>query len=492
MSQLVSQNPWWRNASNIERDRHIILITESEVAWTPRIKHYIDLDSKLIFTLRGPRQVGKTTLVKLFIKGLLENEIEPRRIFYWTCDLIESPQKLVEIIQQYLGFSRRHENEIRYIFLDEISAIKDWQRGIKYLYDTGELENVTVLMTGSHNLDIRKAAERLPGRRGPNARSVDKILLPMKFAEYIETRSEYLSGKIRYLDLLSFQRRRSLVEQLAKGQIPDEITELMMDFSEIQILFDEYLLTGGVITAINDYVELGYIRPETYSTYVQATIGDMMRWNKRETYLAQLIRRIIDSLGSQVSWRALQKNTDIGSQNTVAEYIDVLKSSFVLTPVYVIDRNKKMPNYGMDKKINFHDPFIFHSLNGWVKQSPYHQEALNFLNSDKKPIFVESVVADHLIRFAFALNPIDEFEPTMHVMYSKDKKSEVDFILKFDDSYIPIEVKYRSSFNRRDINGLYNFTKSQKEYSGIVLTHDLLSAEKDVTAIPTSLFLCLC
>lgn len=492
MSQLVSQNPWWQDASNIETDRHIVQISESEVKWTPRIRHFIDLNSKSIFTLRGPRQVGKTTLVKLFIKELLEEEVEPRRIFYWTCDLIESPKKLVEIIQQFLKFSRRHENDIRYIFLDEISAIKDWQRGIKHLYDTGELENITVLMTGSHNLDIRKAAERLPGRRGPNARSVDKILLPMKFAEYLDTRSEYLSRKIRHLNLLSFKRRKAIVEQLAKGQIPDEISELMMDFSEIQTLFDEYLLTGGVITAINDYVKLGHIRPETYSMYVQATIGDMMRWNKRETYLVQLIRRVIDSLGSQVSWRALQKNTDIGSQNTVAEYIDVLKSSFVLTPIYKIDRNKRMPNYGADKKINFHDPFIFHALNGWVKQVPYHQEALNFLNSDKKPIFVESVVSDHLIRFAFALNPIDEFEPTMHVMYSKDKKSEVDFVLKFDSHYIPIEVKYRSSYNRRDINGLYNFIKSQREYSGIVLTRDLLSIEKDVTAIPTSLFLCLC
>jgi len=43
----------------------------------------LDLSTFHIYTLRGPRQVGKTTLLKLMIKRLLDNpEIEKEQVFY--------------------------------------------------------------------------------------------------------------------------------------------------------------------------------------------------------------------------------------------------------------------------------------------------------------------------------------------------------------------------------------------------------------------------
>jgi len=74
-------------------------------------------------------------------------------------------------------------------------------------------------------------------------------------------------------------------------------------------------------------------------------------------------------------------------------------------------------------------------------------------------------------------------------MYWKSKKNEVDFVLKYVSGYLPIEVKYRSSFSRREINGVYSFTSRDSEYRGLVITRDLLSEEKGVTAIPAHIFL---
>ncbi|MDH5200432.1 MAG: ATP-binding protein [Candidatus Bathyarchaeota archaeon] len=449
----------------------------------------MDMDSDNIYTLRGPRQVGKTTLLKLIIRDLIREGVNPRRIFYWTCDLIEGPKALVDLVEGFLDFTRNFADERRYVFLDEISAVKDWQRGIKYLYDTGRLHNCTVILTGSHSLDIRRAAERLPGRRGTQAGSVDKVLLPMKFSEYVETKDEDVKHLVDRLDLKKQSTRRELIDDVAKGEIPRILDELSLYSNEILRHLENYLITGGILLAVNDYERHGVISQGTYHTYVQSTIGDIQRWGKSEVYLAQLLERLIETQSSQVSWRSLRKGTDIGHESTVSDYVDVLKSSFILCPLYVIDRSKGGPRYSSEKKIHFRDPFIFHALNSWVRQTPSYETAMNYLAGEGRAKLIESIICDHLIRLAYTYFPIDDFEPTRSLMYWKSKKNEVDFVLKYKSGYLPIEVKYGSSFSRRDINGVYSFTSFNSEYRGIVITRDLLSDDKGVMAIPAHIFL---
>jgi len=489
---LSNQNPWWANPNAISTDPHIIKFQECPVQWTPRIRHFFDLQSDGVYTLRGPRQVGKTTLLKLIIKSLLERGVHPRRIFYWSCDLIEGPKELVNHLEGYLDSTRNLMNERLYVLLDEISAVRDWQRGIKHLFDIGKLRNCTVIMTGSHSLDIRRAAERLPGRRGTVAGVADKILVPMKFGEYVETRNEEIKNLLQTLNLIALENRKSILMELAKGNIPQQVQELALHSQVLSTLLDDYLLTGGIIQAISDYLLQGRIRPETFSTYVQVTLGDLTRWHKKEAYLAQLLRRIMETLTTQVSWQTLKRDTDIGHVNTVAEYVDVLQSSFVLCPIYPLDRSKKSPMYEKDKKIHFLDPFIFHALRGWVNQTPAYEEAISFLrNSENKSKLVECLVCDHLIRLAFNLNPTDDFIPSMNVFYWKSEQKEVDYVLDLEREYLPIEVKYQSSISRENLNSIYSFLRTQSTYRGIVVTKDLLSAERGVVMIPVHIFLCL-
>ena len=491
MSSLLTQNPWWENPENIETDRSIQKYEESTVKWTPRIKHFIELDTEAIYTLRGPRQVGKTTLLKLIIRELLHKGISPRRILYYSCDLVDSPSRLAEIIESYLQATEHITDNYRYIFLDEISAVKDWQRGIKHLHDLGKFKKICVLMTGSHNLDIRRASERLPGRRGNHTtNTLDKVLLPMKFAEYIDARDKELQDILQSLGLRKFEKRKQIIEDLAKGEIAPEVKQISLYMDKISKYLDDYLLTGGIATAVNDYVNYGEITENTYRTYIDVTIGDFLRWDNSQIYLAQILRAINETLCSQVSWRTLEKKTDIGSPNTVAKYVDVLKSGFVLNPFYVLDRNKGTPNYSKDKKIHYADPFIFHALRGWINQTPAYKQAVDYIR-ENKPKLIESIVGDHLIRFAYSINPSDNFEPALNVMYWKDKKNEVDFIVKNGGEYMPFEVKYTSSYNSDEINGLYNFTKHGTKYTGIVITKDLLKTVHNITAIPAPLLLLL-
>lgn len=491
IQKLARHHPWWLDKKSIQEDNDLRKKKASRIDWSPRLKFFFKLDEDAIYTLRGPRQVGKTTFVKAMIEELLESGIQGRRMFYWTCELVSGSKELVSILESYIEWARESFDDRLFIFLDEISSVKDWQKGIKYLVDTGTLQNCSVLLTGSHSLDIRKASERLPGRRGIVEGVLDKILLPMKFAEYIDVRNKKLRDVIRSLGLLSRTGRQHVLFQLAKAIIPNEIKELSLYSSELSRLFEDYLITGGIAPAIDSYISKGMIPSNVYETYVSVMLGDAMRWQKKEVYMAQILRRVIESLSSQVSWKSLWKQTDLGSHHTVAEYVDVLESSFVLSCIYRLDKNKGVPYFGKAKKIHFQDPFIFHALRGWSFSLPHYESSIEFLGDvGDRAKLVESVVCNHLIRLAFGLSPSSEYEYVNKVTYWQSKHiREVDFIVRVNDKFLPIEVKYKSDFNRTELFGLYGFIKGGSSYRGIVITKDLLKVKGNITFIPNYLFL---
>ena len=89
-----------------------------------------------IYTLRGPRQVGKTTMLKLMIKRLLDNpQISKEQVLYYSSDNIDSYKEIIELLETYFAFINGLPNppERAFIFLDEITGIKQWQKGLNIL-----------------------------------------------------------------------------------------------------------------------------------------------------------------------------------------------------------------------------------------------------------------------------------------------------------------------------------------------------------------------
>ena len=165
MDELLFQNPWWKDKKNIENDINIKKLKKCKYTYKPQLFKAADLKSDAVYTLRGARQVGKTTLVKLIIKDLLGRNVNPRNIFYYSMDLVKDDKELFEIFvswhQIVKGGSKR-----KYIFFDEATFVQNWEKSIKHIVDTFGLENKTFILTGSSAIDLRKGSERLPGRRG--------------------------------------------------------------------------------------------------------------------------------------------------------------------------------------------------------------------------------------------------------------------------------------------------------------------------------------
>lgn len=481
----------------IRRDMKIAGLDGLMVSWKPRIAYTFNFSKDLVYSLRGPRQVGKTTLIKLQIKQKLDEGVSPYNILYYAFDVDTTPKDLVNVIKEYLDNTERLRKDSRcYIFLDEVSAVKDWQRGIKRLWDQGRLANCTVVATGSNTIDIRMSSERLPGRRGTSNDTLDKIMLPMMFSEFMAAIDEDIKDLLKSHGLTAARVRHMHFKKILDLDLDLGIEQLMPYVPMLNRYLEDYLLTGGTPRVVNEYLERGFVKEGTFKMYLDAILGDLRHLNRNSSTFKQICRSVISAIGSTSSWRSLQKNTDIGSQDTVASYVDTLQNMFILSVFYQYSTESKRGLFRKNKKIHFHDPFYFHVLNGWVGGDlPSFDAASRHLDEDaNRGAMVEGVVANHLARLAFNISPKKQnFEYSDILFYWKyGKDREVDFV--YSDgagTEVPIEVKFQNRISARDLDGLINFKRLTGQSNAILLSKDKLSLENEYVAIPVSLFLLL-
>ncbi len=493
-------NPWWRDPENIQDDKKIKEWEESERKYDPRLRHVIrydfDPENTVVYTLRGPRQVGKTTLVKLQIRDFLSKGVHPWNILYYSLDLADTKQDVVDLVEIYLKISRRARGNRRsYLFLDEASSVTDWQKGIKWLVDSDKLKNCTIMATGSQAINLRNATERLPGRKGTINDSYDKILLPMKFAEYASLLNNDIRELINENKLLSFRNREEIFKKLLTGEVDHRIEKLNAYQNEINDLLSDYMLTGGIPKIINELVKTNTIHESIYTNYLESIIGQWSELGKNETLLKQFSGAVIKSLTNHSSWTSLSKESALGSPNTAQDYAYSLHDLFVLSIIHHYGDQKKIPMIQKDRKFYFHDPFFLHIFNRLMSPNENFDTSIKYLEDEmNQSRVVEGIVADHLIRWAFSMSKKKQtYDYYNHVFYWKDDKNrEVDFILYDGDSIeVPIEVKYRNRLDLKELAPMVNFLSKTDNEKGLVLSKTLFDIKSEYVIIPTSLFLLL-
>ena len=492
-SELLEYNPWWKDETAIEEDPQITAWKQSSLQWDPRIRKTLQAED-FVYSLRGPRQTGKTTLAKLEIQRALQM-VPKWNVMYYSFELENSPRDVINVINEYFSRAKHDEKKRHFIYLDEVSNIKNWQKAIKKLKDQGKLKNCTVLTTGSHSIDLRHATELLPGRRGiPTSETLDKVLLPMKFGEYVPTIYKSLGKEISDRSLISAKNCLSMIRGLADGRMDNALLEMSAFQNELDRCLDDYLITGGVPTPANEFLKNGFVQGSVYQTYVDYVTGDLRRAGKDTSYMVQLIPNVIRSVSNPVSWGSLKEDSDIGSNQTVEEYVKTLSDMFVLSIFYRYNSGEDRPKFDGLKKIFLQDPFFFHALNGHISQKDPYEYSIKLLDdAGFKGRLVEQTVANHCVRMAFDMvRKKIGFDYQSSVFYWKSKnKREVDFVVRDGDSLIPIEVKYQNNIKKDDFYGLIDFKKATKTKRGIIITKNDLRVENEAVLIPASLFLLL-
>lgn len=493
LSDLGEENPWWQDPSAIEADKHVVEWEQTRLRWLPPVIGDFTLDKDAVYTLRGARQIGKTTAIKLLIRSLLARRTRPQNILFYTCDAVDDARGLYDVVREYLRHRDREKSERTYIFLDGIPRVKKWQMAIKRLWDTNSLKNCTVIATGSHTIDIAQSAERLPGRRGRLNEAMDKVMHPLSFLEYVMTADKGLAEKIAPLAGAGGGRDRHL-DSLFAGRIPPALRVLSKDLDALNLHLDDYAASGGVPWVINRLDSQRAMPEGAYAAYLRLILDDVAAFGRKREVVGGIAAALVGSIGRPSSWRSLAAAAGLSSATSAMSYVSMLEDMFMVSIMYQYNAKPKSTMPGRGKKVHFADPFYLHVLHGWIVSTEAHYASRKFLSDGKnRGHVVEGVVASHLIRMAFRRSPKKPwFLYSNYLAYWRyGPEKEVDFVYNDGQVEVPIEVKLGGRLTKRDLDGIIAFKKASRAKNGLLLTRDTLSAERECLRVPAALFLLL-
>jgi len=159
------QNPHWNKKKyDFPLKRDIFSIIERNL-----------FASKLILSIEGGRRVGKSVVMKQLINTLIEKNINPLDIFYFSFDNFDkNPLKVLKEYEKKRG--RVLSDGKIFVFFDEIQYINNWQTELKIIYDN--YPNIKMVISGSTLRSSKK--ESLAGR------IYEYHLTPLTYPEYLK------------------------------------------------------------------------------------------------------------------------------------------------------------------------------------------------------------------------------------------------------------------------------------------------------------------
>ncbi|MGB7587226.1 MAG: ATP-binding protein [Solirubrobacterales bacterium] len=357
--QIARFNPWWTDAGWEADDPHLRRLEAGPIRLaTPQVDE-VDIGVPAIHVLRGPRQTGKSTDLKLLVRRALEAGIAPRQIVYLSLDLLEDrpPVALVESVNRAIQLAGGREDS-RLVLLDEVNRAWHWQTAVKVLWDSGRIDRDVVVCAASSAADlVDGAAERLPGRRGPGR---DFLLMPQDFSSFSRAIDESIppGPGLTIAEIVDPGGQAAL--HAARIHLP-----------ALQHALERYLLFGGLPAAVAE-AAAGHPEPsEEMRRVLWDSVFEELQRRGASTPAAQaLLEQLMRSLGSKLSWsrlaremavplgRSRHRRRDRNDPRTVQSYVELLAANYFALVLYFWKTGSRTGGTATDKKIYFGDPLL--------------------------------------------------------------------------------------------------------------------------------------
>lgn len=256
----------------------------------------------------GPRQVGKTTLLKM-----LANEYD-RKVLVWNCDEPDVRRKLSEPTSTMLGNETAGYD---IVFIDEAQRVQNIGITLKLLIDNYPEKQVVV--TGSSAIELSNSInEPLTGRK------YEYVLFPFSVEELVTENGLQ-------------EEQRLLERRLIYGAYPDVVNNPGEERETLTNLVSSYLYKD--IFAFQDV--------------------------RKPEIIEQLLQALALQVGSEVSFNELGRLLGLNSI-TVQRYIDLLEKSYVIFHLRSFSRNVRS-ELKKSRKIYFYDNGVRNALIGDYK-----------------------------------------------------------------------------------------------------------------------------
>ncbi len=284
-------------------------------------------DKKIIKVITGIRRCGKSTLLNMYQKYLLNHGIDNNQIISinfedYEFDALKNPKELYQFIK-----NRLLPNKMVYVFLDEIQNVQDYQKVVDSLFLK---ENIDIYMTGSNAYMLSgELATLLSGRY------IKMEMLPLSFSEYARVKGDQKSTDECYL---------------------------------------EYIETSSFPYTVYLEKETRQIKEYLTSIYDTVIVKDVLSRKKISDVmmLESVLRFLMDNIGNQLSTKKISDMMTSNGRNinvrTVESYVSAFMESYIiyeakrydikgkqylrtLEKYYVVDiglRNAMLGNAGKD------------------------------------------------------------------------------------------------------------------------------------------------
>ncbi len=327
---LHNFNPWWEEEYSLglhSREKYLSALRASE-------------KRKEIIVLTGLRRVGKTSIMKLFIKELT-NRINPKKILYVSLDSIAVEKHSIhEIVREFRRIHQLKRNEKLFLFFDEAAYRENINQELKNLYDS---ENVKIYISSSSSSILKDKKTLLTGRT-----KVIEIL-PLDFFEYLDFKGLSAKKSENYLTESYFE------DYMLLGGIPEYI--LTGDFEYLDNLIDAII-----------YKDIAFYHG----------VRDV-------NSLKEFFRLLMERAGKQMSLNKIAKVMGISSE-TAKRYFEYFQNTYL---IYAIERCGKLnERLRAPKKVYAADLGIRNFITGFRDKGALFENLVFYLVKEKKPCYV--------------------------------------------------------------------------------------------------------
>lgn len=383
------------------------------------LRQWAEKEGRKPLVLRGARQVGKTTLVKIFAEEFdvfiylsLEEKV--------NADLFTMDVSFEDLLAGiYVKAGIKMENQRTLIFIDEIQNVPDAVKVLRYFYE--KRPDLYVIAAGS-------LLESLVGNHisFPVGRVEYMALHPCTFTEFLGALGENI-----------------LVEQIEQLEVPQSVHSYVMD------LFKKYMIVGGLPEAVanyakrKDWVSLN----EIFNSLLSGYKDDIEKYAQRPK--EQDILRYILNYGWGLAGQRFQFSKFCSSSYKSAEMgnaFRTLEKTLLLELVYPLISTSFpiLPDLKRSPKLLWLDTGLVNYVAGM-------QESLLF-TSDTDELWnghiAEQVVGQELLGASFAFGVKRMF----WVRDARNSQAEVDFVYKYKSHLIPVEVKTGDNSKLRSLH----------------------------------------
>jgi len=384
-----------------------------------KVKKY--LSKKEIIAIVGPRQSGKTTMLKNIFKDL-------KNAVFLDFEDRETLELFNEDIKSFIEL---YVKKYDYLFIDEFQYAKEGGKNLKYIYDNFKTK---IIISGSSvsGLSIQ-SIKYLVGR------IFVFNLYPFSFEEFLSYKEPELYNKI-YL----------------KRKLSNPIIEKIITY------FYEFCVFGGYPRVIlaKDKEEKETVLRNIYNTYFLKEIKEMLSLPE-DHKLSKLINALALQIGNLVNYNELSAISGFNHKDLL-DYLNVLEKTFICL--------RSLPFYSNKRTELVKAPKIFFLDNGFR----------NIIIKDFKPIkerqdkgiLYENFVASEITK------------KDVEVKYWRTKsKAEVDFIIEKKGTLVPVEVK--SDLKKPKLTKSFtSFLEKYKPKRGIILSERLFKDKNKIKFRP--------